>query len=600
MEYLSNKALKEEIDKIIQDYLYRIMRDNNFDLFKKYDIEHANDDIKTTFQIINPPDLNHTIVNAEALIDGCTRVFLINHILDTLFRFHGIDIEWINDSYISKWRITTREYELNAILEFIVNYNGEKIGYRYTQSSFSGSDTAEHMENYTDYALKHKPIPWFKKLSPIDKVVIIDWSIAGHKNNKYIHDVPFKTFFNTYFKNYDLFISLISDAVQKAKKIIALQAVPQLNRQNIFAFKQNILIELSEEIKNLSYDFNTSTSTNTLNEMDTKIIDDRIYNNNLTDALIGCNDFSKSFLTSEYLFRTLKNNLCIDYTAVITGYLKSVEQLLYLYYISAFKEEQGIEYWDTWKFKKGINNLFDDSQISKFRIDPYDNKIRQEYYYHKKKSGNKAPSIGELVNFVRYYEPIWNISENGKEYIISCLNNFCSYCRNHHFHKDNIVSNDFETVVRIRNNAYVCIRFILGGFNLLNEKISIKNQLGILDYSFEKIYQKIYYYPWLRIKTQDGYDGNVFYYNRMNYVDHDEYGRISEYVFHFVKADKLLHEVVNNNTTKKQYEYDEYEYNELLKDENYISKNSIIITRDNLPSNIQPIRVKIKEQMKIL
>ena len=46
-------------------------------------------------------------------------------------------------------------------------------------------------------------------------------------------------------------------------------------------------------------------------------------------ALCGKEDFAHSFITSEYLYQTLRGNNEFDYTAIVSGYLKSVEQLLF-------------------------------------------------------------------------------------------------------------------------------------------------------------------------------------------------------------------------------------------------------------------------------
>ena len=51
--------------------------------------------------------------------------------------------------------------------------------------------------------------------------------------------------------------------------------------------------------------------------------------NKLYQAFCGKEDYSKSFITSEYLFHTVGNKELFDYTSVICGYTKSIEQLLY-------------------------------------------------------------------------------------------------------------------------------------------------------------------------------------------------------------------------------------------------------------------------------
>ena len=48
----------------------------------------------------------------------------------------------------------------------------------------------------------------------------------------------------------------------------------------------------------------------------------------LFKSIIGSQEYAESFLTSEWLFYSLKELNNFDYSAVICGYLKSVEQLL--------------------------------------------------------------------------------------------------------------------------------------------------------------------------------------------------------------------------------------------------------------------------------
>lgn len=63
---------------------------------------------------------------------------------------------------------------------------------------------------------------------------------------------------------------------------------------------------------------------------------DRVTQKTITEAylqryelLLSDEDFSKSFLSSEWLYTNYSQNNCLDKTYIISGYLKAVEQLLY-------------------------------------------------------------------------------------------------------------------------------------------------------------------------------------------------------------------------------------------------------------------------------
>lgn len=60
-------------------------------------------------------------------------------------------------------------------------------------------------------------------------------------------------------------------------------------------------------------------------------------------ALIGRSDYARSFITSEYLYKQFKCDEQFDYTAIISGYLKCVEQILYRISLSALDKKVKIK-----------------------------------------------------------------------------------------------------------------------------------------------------------------------------------------------------------------------------------------------------------------
>lgn len=586
MDYYNDNDLRKQIDIIVQDFLYQVSRHIKH-RFLPFNDQHTGYDIKSTFQIISKPDINKLIVNEERLLEGCIRVFLINPIFDVLFKHHGIPIDWRFGNPFSNFDITTREYELVSFIEFIILYNNQNIGYRYTSGAINGSEPSSALSECFDYVIKQNQIPGFDELKTVDKVFAIDWSGKKNERNKatdtlrnIIHKITLEDFFCTYFKNYDLFVEITSNAVEKAKKILAIKATVQLSKESMFSFKQVVLHELSKEAMSCrQYEFSDSSLSNKLSNDDIQIINNKFYNEKLIISIIGKRGFSKCFITSEYLYHTINNNLSIDYTAVIAGYLKSVEQLLYYYYESAYGDNNRLHCWV--KLKK--NETYDLSDSKRYRIDPYNHSQIQKCIFQNK----KQPAIGELVYFLRYYNSSWSISDAGKEYVVSCLLDYCKYCRNSHFHKDNIEVTHYEMVSRVRNNTIICLYYILGSFKLLNSKKSVNEQLGIINYSFEEFYHSIRVARFLRIKINDDYDGYVFFTDRNLYREYDEYGNIIDKELHFIKIDSLL--TINDNGW---YEYDEKILNSSLNDHNYLSQNTLTITNENLPEKIEIANIR--------
>ena len=135
-----------------------------------------------------------------------------------------------------------------------------------------------------------------------------------------------------------------------------------------------------DEIAKKNYSFNSLKSTGQLSEDDYSVLNATFFEFHKNEAIIGSSLFAKSFLTSEYLFRTIGTGLEIDYTSVVSGYLKSIEQLIYLLYLGFFGIKDGKEFWDVCNKK----DAFDVSK-ERYRYDPYSkgtNPEPQERYYH--------------------------------------------------------------------------------------------------------------------------------------------------------------------------------------------------------------------------
>lgn len=590
-----------DIESIVQDYLFNVSSLINHDYFS----DRGSPDGRSTyfqsqgFQLLNDYRENYYVTKEEMFLEGCTRVFLINPIIKKLLELYGIKNEWRFGNTFANYTISNREYELEAYIEFIAIQNGRRIGFRHTRCSYSAEELAV-MNRDNIYLLEKVKIPGFVELSPIDEIQAIDWSGISENELSTIHGVPHgmtsltkdisvKEFFQELFSNkvYDIFIFAAKGALKQAKEIISLKAVPQLLPNNMLTFKDTVMNEFTEDaVRSFKYEFrdeNVGESLPELTEEDIKAINQEFFNKGYRYSFIGNADFAKCFITSEYLFRTINKGLSIDYTSVVSGYLKSVEQLLYIFYISAFEGVGGMAYWDN------CNNKDKDFDIStpQYRYEPYnfDKQRKQKKYYHKKKTGKYAPTIGTLILFLRYLEKMWNVSEGGKEYIFRCFEDFCAYCRNHHFHKDNIESLQYDTVVRIKNNTYVCLYYMLGAFKLLDANKSFEEQLGIENYSFERLYKAIRQERrrvfWA--KTIDGYEGIIFYLNQDSSIQYDESGRLVNTILRFLKV-----------ATMNQDNVIMSDIHCLLEDGDFVRENTIMITRDLMPAEIKQVEHRRK------
>lgn len=589
MSGINTINLQNRIDAIVREYLFNVSSLGNHDYFgQRREADSRTKYYKNPgFSLLSSQCENDYVVKEEAFLEGCTRVFLINPIFKVLMDEHGIQNDWKYGDTFANYEITNREYELGNYVEFIAVLDGKRVGIRYTKDSYSSTEIYAMNRNF-QYLYGNDEVPGFDSLSHVDEVCVLDWSGIPEDELSKLHpsilggkqltkDVSVEKFFSIYFskEEYEFVVHAATDAMAKAKRIIALNAVPQLLPNNMLNFKLALLNDFTEDsLDSLKYELKDGSTPGALDEAEISRIKDTFFGEGYREALIGDADFAKSFITSEYLFRTVNEGLSIDYTSVVVGYLKSVEQLLYLLYLSAFDGASNVFYWDRCRDDK----KFDDSTPNKYRYDPFNlqKRWKQEYFSHQKKTGEKAPEIGELTRFLRYYDKMWNISENGKELVYSCLEDFRSSCRNSHFHKDNIGLNEYATVERIRKNTRICLYYLLGGFKLLDSSSSAREQLSIIDYKFERLYQEIYCKRrrFFNAKFSDGEETVISYLNDDMNAVYNETGALLNAELRFVKTGLT---VENANLT---------DINRIMEDAMYIRENTISITRMKMPTEM--------------
>lgn len=192
-------------------------------------------------------------------------------------------------------------------------------------------------------------------------------------------------------------------------------------------------------------------------------------------VLLGSAEFAESFVTSEWLFHSLEGTEHYDYTSIISGYLKSVEQLLLQIVkanvgnnckitLKSNKKNDAIQAGVTrYTFDKGNFRPIIDGR--KFAIEYIDLEEAQMEYMDS--------DLGTFEYFLRnnshifFSQLLQQSAINKKTYctiiadMVSC---FRAECRNGYFHTHNL--KDWNTVVKIRENALMIYTLLLGGCNL--------------------------------------------------------------------------------------------------------------------------------------
>ena len=430
----------------------------------------------------------------DELIENAIWRYLVNGVLKDLFadekcNRRGIVCEWtsmhpqLTTSYVD-------DIENRYPIEFTIS-NDKRIGYRYTNCYFSEETFRKIFDNYM-----------------LDEMIILDFS--SERQSSFLHPLmvspeyrnrvqrlSFREFFSSCFseEGYNKYLSEIRKTVAESYKYVGMQTVTNLNTQYLPFF----LEAENEAIQNFPYPNKNYVIINGLKakasqwygsgiipEPDKDKIRTSFFDKKHYLALIGNKNFSKSFITSEYLYHTLKDNNHFDFTAIVSGYLKSIEQLLFDILNIILNDGHTEDIWI--QSTKNYRSRRAQRTPDQFRVNPEDSRRTQVKVF----PGNQDCfdiSFAALVHMVKEYNNGWTVSPAASDVISALLLTYCDECRNEHFHKDNISS--IQEVEVIRDNTYLLLYYLLGGYNYAKNGLDEFRILGIVDNSFDRMYRAI-------------------------------------------------------------------------------------------------------------
>ena len=415
----------------------------------------------------------------ENLLQTYTRNYLINPILEELLTESGYKV----DSYLEKIRIyngfNNEKIENYNIcpFQFIFIKNNLRYGVRYTKLYDTDDIVKDLIKNFQ-----------------IDKVIILhfsdeqDFGLNQYREVINISDYSIKTFFEEFINGnlYNCFLTTLEEVIEEMHKLIGFNTIPSINIANVTSVK----LDLRETIKNIDFQlltYNSSKEFDSLSRNDLSNICSNL-DNGKAQVLVGESDFAQSYITSEYLYQVLvdkfNNNKLeykFDYTSVVAGYLKTIEQFLYkllCYQMDYDRSEKWIK-----RGKKYVKR-------NHKRKYPREEEVRKhpdndEGIYQVLVSRNNLKfmdiSLGSLIWYVSDNEKCWNLSAQGKKLLNKLLLDYKDSVRNGYFHKHNL--EDIEEVKRIRENTLYLLCFIIGGLKDFDI-----TKFGIIDFSFNDFF----------------------------------------------------------------------------------------------------------------
>lgn len=400
------------------------------------------------------------------------RNYLINPILEELLNESGYKITSSLKGIrrcVSFSNSAIEEYNCYPF-QFIIERENIKIGVRYTElhDIDDGDDVFRELLN--DFR--------------IDKVIILhfskDMNIVSNSYSKIIDisHYSIKNFLDEFINEniYQYFLTTLTKAIDDMQELIGFEVIPRLNMSNL----TKVRLELRESLRDVDFhelSYDPKNKSDNLEKSDLDIINSNLEKGK-AEVLLGKSDFAKSYLTSEYLYKVLVDNSNFDYTSVVAGYLKTIEQFLY----RLLEYQMDIDGSD--KLIKTKNHRLVNKE---FKATNRTDEIKSNGNRILAKSQNLEymdTSLGSLINYMNENKDCWEISKDGKTILTDLLNDYRKSVRNGYFHKHNL--EDIEEVKRIRNNTLYLLCFLIG--SLKDFDIT---KFGYLDFSFNDFYHAV-------------------------------------------------------------------------------------------------------------
>lgn len=408
----------------------------------------------------------------------------------------------------------------NAPFDFIINNESARIGFTF-EDFYEDDDIDSILEE-----------------NNVNRAYIIR-TIRGISNENMMRDneryqqdgvalscITIGEFFSKYLSDeeYAEFETQIEEYIDKSKEIMGYQSIKFLSSMNLSArkvFEEKILMDWKyEESKYQIIDHKNEKIQKQLYIENYKFGDmwksirSNYIDAELFKAMVGSEDFAESFITSEWLYYSLKEKKNFDYTAIVSGYLKSIEQLLHklvmlnidngcVISLKGDKKKTALEERIAVYEMKNFQKTIASSNWEKWLSYPYIDFTSEQKEY-------MDSSIGTFEFFLRNNKHIF-IEPRLARVIGDMVSCFRTECRNGYFHTHNL--HDPSLVDKTRENAIMLYAILLGSIKRTIEK---KSELGIIEEDrFDSVCKQIreirHYSPDFIFEYEDGSEKKMIF-----------------------------------------------------------------------------------------
>ncbi len=380
------------------------------------DILKLEDDETTLFDTVAKGSRHSLIVETEELIMR-------------LFAFYGI--EYIPSKKDEKYKYFVPFYRIE---------NGKKIAYTFTKSVVPVSNWKEILDECGADGIKAVAMV---ELGEQGDTLIDLTTYRERRTGACIEHITLQDLFSLIsddeYQEYKKYVKKYNEDI---RKLIGYRTIIVPSESSLGKMKAEIMKELE------STGFSSRLRKDGIYDDQVKKISHNFWNRGLSKAIIGNSAFAESFISSEWYYRTHTVSTALEQTAIVAGYLKSVEQLLYSLVCLSIGTGTSIK-------RKGSGKAVY-IEFSEENTDEIDT------------------SLGSIIGYTRHYSQLWDVNKYTKEYIIGKLNEYRQDYRNGYFHKDNITST--AEIEAIRNETLLMYYFLLGAFKISDPQ---KRLLGI-------------------------------------------------------------------------------------------------------------------------
>lgn len=483
--YSETEILNQSIDNFDTHVKYL---KNNFELHHKLGSE------KSDFALFDPNTQNFSdMVTLEKRMETYIRDDLVLGTIHKLFKLYNINCLWPTTKI--KYPHNNPGVTDQSPLAFIVCNNGYNIGYRL--SDYEYNEINEIKRIVKSYDIRELVIIRIDEIIKYYKCDDYDLGIS----NK---EIAFRDFFNMYFlsSNFDNYLEKCRKKIKWANNYLGLHVVPSWSGKTNYITHRNVLNRL---LKNLNDNGSTLKYKKITEELaidkynyeyclsqdEIKYIESRIYDKKMFNYLLGNNKCAQSLVSSEYLYDAIINesnisaintdNYGFDFTVIACGYLKSIEQLLFIIF-DMYTVKHNNEYFVSEKY-----NYTD--ILKKLK---YNGKLGWWVRKESRNDKDKLLDLGNLIYFLHLNLYSYFFSRSLEEKLFHQLLLFSRECRNGYFHKHNIEK--LNILKDVRDNAFYLITIILGGYSFEDINVDYKKEryFNYHNWDYEELYSKLY------------------------------------------------------------------------------------------------------------